>query len=135
MRRLVERLARRIGRRGASLLFLALLDLVYSASLLAVPPETRSAGSYAFLARMLPLPAWAAIWGAVGLVCLVQAFARTDVIAFGAASLLKVLWATVYLIGWALGDIPRGWLASVIWYGFAVWLAIISGWREPDRSP
>jgi len=135
MRDVIARLVRRIGRRGASLLFLALLDLIYAGGLLALPPEARSNPSYAFLARLLPLPIWAAIWGAVGLVCLVQAFARRDALAFTAASLLKAAWGTVYLVGWALGDIPRGWLASVIWYGFAIWLAIISGWREPDRSP
>jgi hypothetical protein len=128
-------LVHRIGRRGASLLFLALLDGVYALSLLAAPAEARSQPSFAFLVGLLPLPVWAGIWGVVGLVCLVQAFARFDTFAFAAASLLKVVWGTVYVLGWALGDIPRGWVASVIWYGFAIWLAIISGWREPPKAP
>lgn len=134
MRRAIARLVDRIGRRGASLLFLALLDLIYAAGLFALPPEARSNPSYVFVGHLLPLPVWASIWGLVGLVCLVQAFASRDVLAFGAASLLMGLWGTVYLVGWALGDISRGWLAAVIWYGFAVWLAIISGWREQPRS-
>jgi hypothetical protein len=70
----------------------------------------------------------------VGLVCLVQAFMLTDRFAFAAASLLKVAWGTVYLLGWVLGQSPRGYVSAVIWLGFAGWLAIISGWRESRRD-
>lgn len=124
----------RIGRRGASLLFLALLDLVYAASLLGAPPETRASPGIAFLVLLLPLPVWALIWGAVGVLCLIQAFLPTDRLAFSTASLLKVAWGTVYLLGWALGDVPRGYVTATIWLGFAAWVAIISGWREPHSG-
>ncbi|MFI6883355.1 hypothetical protein [Streptosporangium canum] len=127
-------LIHRIGRRGASLLFLALLDVVYALSLLGAPPETRASPGIAFLMLLLPLPVWAAVWGAVGALCLVQAFLRTDRMAFAAASLLKVAWGTVYLLGWALGDVPRGYVTATIWLGFAAWVAIISGWREPAQG-
>ncbi|GAA4560497.1 hypothetical protein [Planotetraspora kaengkrachanensis] len=125
----------RIGRRGASLLFVALLNFVYAVSLLTIPPESRGSPGIAFLELLLPLPMWAAIWGTVGLTCMVQALMLTDRLAFAAASLLMVVWGTVYLLGWAVGEIPRGFVSAVIWLGFAGWLAIISGWREARRDP
>jgi hypothetical protein len=129
------RVLRRVGRRGASLLFVSLLDIVYAVSLLTIPPESRGSPGIAFLELLLPLPVWAAIWAAVGLTCMVQAFMVSDRIAFAVASLLMVVWGTVYLLGWALGEIPRGFVSAVIWLGFAGWLAIISGWREARRDP
>ncbi|MEU8199302.1 hypothetical protein AB0C10_36510 [Microbispora amethystogenes] len=129
MTRISRAFLHRIGRRGASLLFLALLDVVYAFSLATSPPPAGGSPS-AFLARLLPLPAWGAVWAAVGVLCAVQAFMRTDRWAFAAASLIKVLWGAVYLLGSLLGQVPRGWVAAAVWLGFAAWVAIISGWRE-----
>ena len=123
---MIRRLAYRVGRRGAGLLFFALVDIVFAFALTEAPPTA----SYVFLAALLPLPVWAAIWGAVGLLCAVQAFMRVDRIAFAAASLLKVAWGTVYLIGWVMGAIPRGYVSVVIWLGFAGFVQLIAGWRE-----
>jgi hypothetical protein len=67
------RVFHRIGRRGASLLFLSLLDGVYAVSLLTIPHEARNNPAIVFPALLLPLPVWAAVWGSVGVVCLVQA--------------------------------------------------------------
>lgn len=127
---MISRLVHRVGRRGASLLFLALLDLVYALSLLAVPPETRATAGFVFLVSVLPIQAWTAAWATVGLICAMQAFAWHDRVAFAAASSLKVVWGMVYLLGWALGDIPRGYVSAVIWLAFAGFVQVIAGWRE-----
>jgi hypothetical protein len=124
----------RVGRRGASLLFLALVDIVYAYSLYDVTPESRSNPGLVFLAALLPLTVWAAAWTAVGLVCAVYAFARADRLAFAAASLLKVLWGTLYLLGWALGVVPRGYVAAVLFLGFAGFVQVIAGWMENRES-
>lgn len=129
----LDALRQRIGHRGAALLFFALVDLVYSASLAGAPPEIRATASYAFLTGILPLPVWAGLWGAVGAVCLVQAFMVHDRPAFVAASCLKVCWGSLYLAGWLLDEIPRGYVSAVIWLVFGGFVQVIASWPEPAR--
>jgi hypothetical protein len=130
---LVTRILHRVGRRGASLLFLALLDLVYSVSLFALPAESRANPTFLFLIRLMPIWVWAAIWGAVGVACLVQAFMYSDRIAFAAASALKICFGLVYLLGFAVGEVPRGYVSAGIWLAFGGWVMIISTWPEAGR--
>lgn len=111
------------------MLFFALLDVVYALALVGAP----ASGSYRFLASILPLPVWASLWAAVGVLCLVQAFMRTDRAAFAAASLIKVVWGVVQLLGWLIADLDRGWVSALIWLALAAFVAVISGWPEPAR--
>lgn len=129
----IDALRHRIGHRGAALLFFALVDLVYATSLAGAPAETRAAPSYVFLEGILPLPVWAALWGAVGLACLVQAFMVHDRPAFVAASCLKVCWGSLYMAGWLIGEIPRGYVSAVIWLVFGGFVQVIASWPEPVR--
>lgn len=123
------RLATRVGRRGAALLFFALLDLVYACALLtAARPLTTF---YAWMDEILPLAAWAACWAAVGVVCLVFAFVRRDTTAFMAAVAIKVGWGLPALLGWIHGDVPLGYLSAVIWLGFAAFVYLIAGGIPP----
>ncbi|MEU4224266.1 hypothetical protein AB0F17_08235 [Nonomuraea sp. NPDC026600] len=123
--------SRRVGHRGTALLFFALVDLVYSASLASAPPETLASPSYVFLAQLLPIPVWAVVWLVVGLLCLMQAFMRSDRLAFACASALKVGWGLIYLVGWIVVDLPRGYVAAAIWLAFAGFVHVISRWPEP----
>ena len=125
----LDALRHRIGRRGACLLFFALLDLVYAASLTSAP----ASDTYQFLDSLMPLSWWAAIWACVGSMCVIQAFQHIDRIAFAAASALKLVWGLAQLIGWAFGDIPRGYVAATIWLAFAAFVQVIAGWQETSR--
>ncbi|GAA0969685.1 hypothetical protein GCM10009555_017260 [Acrocarpospora macrocephala] len=127
---MLRRLLHRVGRRGASLLFLALLDLVYAVGLLTAPPETRESDSFVFLTGIMPLEVWAGAWALVGCLCLVYAFSLRDRVAFIAASLLKAVWANVYLVGWTAEEIPRGYVSAAVWLAFAGFIQVIAGWRE-----
>ena len=122
-------LRHRVGRRGACLLFFALLDLVYAASLVHAP----ASDTYRFLNSLMPLTGWAAVWALVGAACAIQAFMLTDRIAFAAASALKVVWGLAQMIGWMFDAIPRGWVAATIWLAFAAFVQVIAGWQEPPR--
>ncbi|MEU7741967.1 hypothetical protein [Nonomuraea sp. NPDC049158] len=126
----LEELRHRVGRRGCALLFFALLDLIYAASLLSAP----TSGSYRFLADILPLAAWAGLWAAVGLLCLAQAFMRTDRAAFAAAMLIKVVWGLVQFFGWLIAGLDRGYVSAVIWLALAAFVHVIAGWPEPARQ-
>ncbi|MEV6159430.1 hypothetical protein AB0L53_54770 [Nonomuraea sp. NPDC052129] len=125
----LETLRFRVGRRGAALLFFALLDVIYAASLLSAP----TSGPYRFLAAILPLAAWASLWAAVGILCAVQAFLPSDRAAFAAAMLIKVVWGMVQLAGWLIGDLDRGYVSAAVWLALAAFVHVISGWPEPAR--
>lgn len=127
-------LKRRIGRRGASLLFFAFLDVAYAGSLAIPPKGPAMSPTLQFVASLAPLPAWATLWGAVGIVCLIGAFKRRDRIAFGAAMALKVLWGLTYAGGWLLANLDRAWVGAALWLALSGWVYIISTWPEPAEG-
>jgi hypothetical protein len=129
---LIHRIKQALGRRGASLLFFAFLDIVFGATLATTDPGTST--GYAFFARIAPLWVWAIPWFVAGLLCLVYAGSDRDRIAFSAASSLKFGWGVVYLAGWLAGEIPRGHVGAVIWLAFGGFVLVIAGWAEPDRT-
>jgi hypothetical protein len=122
-------LVRRIGRRGAALLFFALLDFVYAYALLTTPRPLTA--FYAWMAEILPLPAWAFCWAAVGLICLYYAFMTRDTAAFMFAVALKVGWGLPALFGWIHGSVPLGYISAVIWLAFAAFVYLIAGGIPP----
>lgn len=119
------------GRRGAFLIFLAILDMVYAWALYkyATPQEA------AVNALLLPWQVWAPIWGSVGLVCLGSAFLKKDRIAFSLAAALKFAWGGVSFIQWMRNLEPNGWLSTVVWVAFSATVLIISSWPEPAPLP
>ncbi|MEV4096981.1 hypothetical protein [Streptosporangium saharense] len=114
-RRLLMTLRCRLGQRGAFLLIIAMVDVVYAVGLAYIPPETRATPAYTFLEALLPLPAWAILWAAVGAVCLVQAWTRHDRVAYTVATGLKIGWAILHLGAWLAGAVPRGYVSAAIW--------------------
>lgn len=122
---LAGRLAARVGRRGAALLFFTLLDFVYCIGLLSTPVPL--VPFYAWMAEIMPLGVWAGCWGAVGAICLWYAFRVHDTAAFMAAVSLKVGWGLLSLFGWLAGAVDRGWINTVIWLAFACFVYLIAG--------
>ncbi|GAA4934479.1 PAS domain S-box-containing protein [Nonomuraea thailandensis] len=126
----LTRVLHRIGRRGASLAFVGLLCLAIAASLAFPPAGQAATPSYAVLAAIAPLDAWALAWAATGALCLVQMFLRSDRVAFAAATALLLLYGLVYLISTFTGDNPRGWVGAAVWLAFGGWIALIATWPE-----
>lgn len=120
-----SRLAARTGRRGAFLLFLALLDFTYGYSLFTTSAPLK------VLDLLLPWEAWAGIWVGVGAVCLAGAFVRRDRIAFALAAGIKGAWGLLYLDLWAVQHVPRAWVAVPIWLAFSATVLLVAGWPEP----
>lgn len=127
-----RRLVRRIGRRGSTLLFLGLLSVLFSISLVN-PATTQGSGAasiYRFIDGLVPLTTLAFIWGVVGVVCLYQAFIRQDRIAFSLSSALILGWGVLYASAWLFYGVDRAWVGAVIWLAFGGWIYIVSTWPE-----
>jgi hypothetical protein len=122
----------RVGKRGAALLFFALLDGVYCYGLLTAPRPL--AEFYAWMNDVMPLGVWATCWGAVGAICLVYVFRVYDTPAFMGAVALKVGWGLLAFFGWAAGAVDRGYLSAVIWLAFAGFVYLIAG-GIPSAAP
>lgn len=127
------RLIHRVGHRGASLLFFALLDAVYSFSLFNPPPEAQVSRTIAFMRDVAPLQFWGGLWAVVGLICFICAFRTDDRWGFTAAMLIKVLWGCLYVYG-AFTGVDRAYLSAAIWLCLAGWVAIISSWPPPTNA-
>jgi hypothetical protein len=121
-----------LRRRGASLVALGLLDLGVAWALwtlddYAAIVRTNYSGQTAFL----PLSVWAIVWLVVGVVDLIQAFARRDDrIAFVLSAGVKFCWAIGYVIGLTFYDLQRAWLSVILYSTLGVLVLIISGWQE-----
>lgn len=113
------------------LLFFGALDVVYAVSLTSPDAETRRAPLFVWLAELAPLWVWASAWGAVGAICLWQAFCRRDGIGYAAAISLKIGWGIVTLGGWLFGGVDRGYVSAAIWLGLAYAVSVIASWPEP----
>lgn len=128
-------ITRRVGRRGAALLFFGFLDVVFAFSLFRPLPDQQRLPATVFIAHIFPLWLWGTLWLIAGLLCLFYAFRSQDRTAFAAAIAIKVLWGLVYLLGQILAGVERAWLGAALWLSLAGWVYIISTWPEPQREP
>lgn len=131
MRRLWPVVRDRVGRRGVVLLCLAYFGFLYGLSLLHPVPNA----SMTFLASLAPLPVFAATWLLCGVLCLVQAFLRSDRAGFAYAAGVNLAWALLFIAGWLLGAQPRGWLTASFFLPFAGLALAGAGWPEKLRLP
>jgi len=127
--------ALRIGRRGAILLILAVVDIAYGASL--IGPSSDALGSAALVWRehFAPLWVWGGVWLVVAAILIVSAFLRNDAIGYLAATGLKISWSLTTLASWLFGGVDRGWVSSIIWMVVAAMVWVIAGWPEPTNPP
>lgn len=127
----VKAIGHRLGRRGAALLFFSLLDLIYGFSLTNPSPSTATRPDFKFVAGIMALPYWGMLWLAVGVLLLIGAFLREDSLAWAAAMLIKVLWGLVFLLGWLIAGLERGYVSAAIWLSTAALVALLASWPEP----
>lgn len=131
--RAVQRLRRRLGRRGAILTCYGLVWLLYGYGQLVMPqPDQRG---LSLMLQRIPLDVWGVAWIVAGVIAVVCAWAPPgrDAAGFVSLVLIVVPWAAGYLASWLLGDYPRGWIAAAVWTAIAVPVLVVLGWPEPPR--
>lgn len=136
LRRVCRFTRTKIGRRGAFLLFLALVDILYGYSMMV-------AGSPAIkLDLILDSTAWGWWWIATGIACLAGALLDRDRLFYGLAAFTKAAWAMTWVNVWIQDPaVPRAWVSVAIWGGFSGIVLVISTWPEvvfikrTDTSP
>lgn len=124
-------LARRLGRRGAFLCFLAVLDFSYGYALMSASIAALRASPD----LILPVHVWGWVWIAVGAVCLSGAPMRRDWPQYAAAVTLKAVWAAVYADIWTVQHGTSAWVSVVVWASFSLTVLIVASWPEPVPPP
>lgn len=132
-RRVVRRLGRTLGRRGAILLSYGVVWAIIGYGQITSPaPDLRG---LRLLLQTMPLEAWGWIWVASGIIAIISAWLPQgrDWPGFLALPLMVLPWMVSYLLAWIIGDFPRGWVATVVWGAIAAPVLVVAGWREPVR--
>jgi hypothetical protein len=131
IRKVVNWVIYRTGRRGAFLAFLMILDAVYGYSLIMLPGTTIHPN------LILPLRAWGWLWIAAAVCCASGILLRKDRIPYSVAALLKTAWGLTFAWLWYQG-LPE-WPSVVVWLAFALIVLLVAGWPEKtvfaDPSP
>lgn len=120
-----------VGRRGSVLLLLGALDVAYAVSLFWPAPELLRSPTAVFLSSIAPLWAFGLLWLIVALVCFASAFMTNDRLGFGAAALVKALWAAL-MVWAAFAGVPRAYVSAAIWLVYCGVVVVISTWAERD---
>lgn len=129
-KRVANTVRHRIGRRGAFLAFLAVLDFAYGYALLSTSVRNL-AGQPDFY---LSLHTWGWVWTGVGVVCTSGIALRKDVPQFTIAASLKAVWGGLYAAAWLTQSVPKLWISVVVWWAFALTVLLIAGWPEPRNG-
>ncbi|MGW0905053.1 hypothetical protein [Streptomyces sp. NPDC002853] len=130
--RVLRRLARILGRRGAILLCYGTVWALYGYGQIVSPqPDQRGLEPLLFVS----LDVWGWAWVATGLVAVVTAWLPQgrDWLGFLALPAIVLPWMGSYLASWISGEFPRGWVAAAVWGVIAVPVIVVAGWREPPK--
>lgn len=130
-------LAKRLGRRGASLLVLGIIFVLVGLQTLLSPPVADFSDRF-LLHTLIPHPLQAALWIVPGLLALKAATIRgpgPDGFGFVAlvvplvVRIVSYLFSVVaFLLG--AGTWAYGWASALIWIAILALVLIISGWAE-----
>jgi hypothetical protein len=127
-------LTHRIGRRGAILLILAVVDIAVGLSMIGPTSETAGLAATRWREHYAPLWVWGVGWLVIAAILIVSAFLRNDRFGYAAAIGWKIAWSATTLASWIIGGVDRGWVSSIIWAVVAGMIVVIGGWPEPHSA-
>jgi hypothetical protein len=116
----------RLGRRGAVLSVLGLIDILFGVAALLAPPQNSSA-------LIFPVVVWTCGWFAVAVTCFWSAWRDTDWPGYAASILIKWTYGVAYLAAFWADDLYRAWVTGIFWFLFGFLVLLVAGWTE-DRT-
>jgi hypothetical protein len=137
MRAVVRRVARQVGHRGALLILLGGIALLYGISLITTPPTPHPLG-LRLLLGVMGLHGWGATLAAAGVVAILSSPLPhgKDWPGFTVLVLVWLPWSASFFVSWwPDGSNPRGWVSATVFVAFAAIPAVVSTWGEPERPP
>lgn len=123
----------RIGRRGATLLVLAMVDLTLGYSMLTAPPLIIQT-AYIGHEYMFAIDLWGYMWFAVAVALMICSLFRDDRIGFGIAMGVKVLWAIGFYVSLIHFGVTRAIVGAALWTLIPAWLFLVAGWPEATKE-
>lgn len=129
----VRRACRIVGHRGAVLILLGGIALLYGVSLITTPPPPHPPG-LSLLLGWMPLHAWGFTLAAAGVVAVLSSPLQQgrDFLGFSALTLVWLPWSLSYLTSWwPQGVNPRGWVSALVFAALALIPAVCATWEEP----
>jgi hypothetical protein len=133
VRAVVGRIMFRVGHRGALLILLGGIALLYGVSLITTPPPPHPPG-LRLLLGLMDLHKWGATLTAAGGIAVVCAPLRQsrDWPGFAALTLVWLPWSLSFFVSWwPQGENPRGWVSALVFLALAGVPAVGAGWDEP----
>jgi hypothetical protein len=121
----------RLGYRGAILLILAVIDIIYGSFLINPTEEQQRSTQFIWRDHIMSTQWWGAVWYGVAAVLIVSAFLRQDRVGYAVAIMLKVGWAFIAAIAGVCGHAQGAWQTVAIFGGFAALTITESGRSEP----
>jgi hypothetical protein len=130
------RVLARIGRRGAMLVVLSVIDIVYGLAMFLTDlvfyaePQWWPASIYSMFG--LSVGIWGVVWMVVGAFLLTGIPKHIpDSIHFGAAVALWVWWAFAAMVYYFTTFSPGTWGPAAVYAGFSLLILIAAGWEDP----
>lgn len=125
-----------IGRRGAGLVLLGVVFLVYGLSMVTAPPPAIPGAAYLWHRELLPLPALGGLWMLSGLIALAWSPAKDKTVGFATLYVMPSILVSSYGWAWLVSlwtpyGIARGWATAIVWTAVVGLVALIAGWQEP----
>jgi hypothetical protein len=134
VRAVAHRVACRVGHRGALLILLGGIALLYGISLITTPPLPHPLGLHLLLGVM-GLHGWGGTLAAAGVVAILCSPLKQgrDWPGFAVLVLVWLPWSLSFLVSWwPAHENPRGWVSALVFAALAGVPAVGAGWEEPE---
>lgn len=126
LRAVLDFLRYRVGHRGAFLLFLTLLDLLYGFAMV-----TNQVSDVPI--TFLSWHEWGMLWMAAGVFIFTGVASKVDKAQYTVAIILKTAWAAALIVDSWDNHIVGGWVDAAVWGMVVAVVFLISSWPEPPK--